>query len=202
MQAPMPRLVLASGSAARLALLTAAGLLVEQRAPAVDEAALKASAQAEGLAPAAAALLLAEAKAMRVARRQPEALVIAADQLLVCEGRWFDKPADLAAARETLQALNGRVHSLVTAAICWRDGARVWQHVATPSLHMRRCSADFFDAYLALEGSRVTASVGAYRLEGPGIHLFERIDGEHGAILGLPMLALLAFLRQHGVVTS
>ena len=197
-----PRLVLASASAARRGLLEAAGLRFEARAAAVDEAALKESARAEGLGPEDATLLLADAKARRLGDRDPEALVIGADQILVCEERWFDKPADVAAAREQLRALRGREHRLATAVACWRHGARAWHHVAVPRLVMRAFSDAFLEAYLDLEGERVTASVGAYRLEGPGAHLFARVDGEHSAILGLPLLALLGFLRQHGVLVG
>lgn len=199
-QADHPRLVLASGSAARRALLDAAGLIYEARPAAVDEDAVKRSAQAEGASPADAALLLAELKAARV--RDDDALVIGADQLLVCEGRWFDKPPDRAGARAHLEALRGRTHELVTAVTCMRGGQVVWHHVATPRLRMRALSDAFLDAYLDLEGDRVLGSVGAYRLEGPGIHLFDRIDGEQSAILGLPMLPLLGFLRQHGAVLA
>lgn len=196
----MIRLVLASGSATRAALLRAAGLdFTAQPAP-VDEASLKEAARAEGIPPADAAILLAEAKAMRVARREPEALVIGADQLLVCEGAWFDKPEGLAGARAQLQALRGRTHTLFTAMVLWRHGQRVWQHVATPRLTMRDFSDSFLDRYLALEGEAVTHSVGAYRLEGPGIQLFREVEGEHSAILGLPLLPLLGFLRQHGAL--
>ena len=199
-QAATPRLVLASASATRRALLDSAGLRFEAQAAAVDEAAIKEAAQAEGIAPADAAIMLAEAKAERIARRDPDALVIGCDQLLVCEGRWFDKPADLAAARAQLLALRGRRHELVTAVVCHRQGGRIWQHVAVPRLVMRDFSDAFLDAYLAAEGERVTASVGAYRLEGPGVQLFASVQGEHAAILGLPLLPLLGFLRQHGVL--
>nr|WP_246419305.1 Maf family protein [Neoroseomonas alkaliterrae] len=193
-------MVLASASATRRALLASAGLRFEAQAAAVDEAAIKEAAQAEGIVPADAAIMLAEAKAERIARRDPDALVIGCDQLLVCEGRWFDKPADLAAARAQLLALRGRRHELVTAVVCHRQGGRIWQHVAVPRLVMRDFSDAFLDAYLAAEGERVTASVGAYRLEGPGVQLFASVQGEHAAILGLPLLPLLGFLRQHGVL--
>lgn len=199
-QAQAPRLVLASASAARRALLDAAGLRFEALPAAVDEAAIKEAAQAEGIPPAEAALMLADAKAERIARRDPDALVIGCDQLLVCEGRWYDKPPDRAAARDHLLALRGRTHELVTALVCHRHGGRVWQHLARPRLTMRDFSDAFLDAYLAAEGERLLGSVGAYRLEGPGIHLFARIQGDHAAILGLPLLELLGFLRQHGVL--
>jgi septum formation protein len=201
-QAATPRLVLASASTARRALLDGAGLRFEALPAAVDEATIKESAQAEGIPPADAALMLADAKAERIARRDPEALVIGCDQLLVCESRWYDKPPDRAAARAQLQALRGRQHELVTAIVCHRNGGRTWQHVAVPRLTMRDFSDAFLDNYLALEGQAVLGSVGAYRLEGPGIHLFARVQGDHAAILGLPLLELLGFLRQHGVVAA
>lgn len=200
LQAATPRLVLASASAARRAVLEAAGLRFEAMAAAVDEDAIKEAAKAEAIPPADAALMLADAKAGRIARRDPEALVIGCDQLLVCEGRWFDKPADLTAARDHLLALRGRSHQLVTAITCHRHGHRIWQHVAVPRLTMRDVSDAFLDAYLAAEGQAVTQSVGAYRIEGPGVHLFSKVEGEHAAILGLPLLPLLDFLRQHGVL--
>jgi len=202
MQAQAPRLVLASSSTARRALLEAAGLRFEALPAAVDEAAIKEAALAESIPPAEAAMMLADAKAERIARRDPDAMVIGCDQLLVCEERWFDKPPDMATARAQLLALRGRTHELVTAAVCHRHGGRVWQHLARPRMTMRDFSEAFLDAYLAAEGERVLGSVGAYRLEGPGIHLFTRIQGDHAAILGLPLLELLGFLRQHGVLTA
>jgi septum formation protein len=201
-QAAEPLVVLASASAARRALLAAAGLRFEALPAAVDEAALKESARAEGLPAGEAALLLADAKARRLAQRHPEALVIGADQILVCDDRWFDKPEGLAGARAHLRALRGRAHVLETAVVCWRHGARVWQHLAAPRLVMREFSDAFLEAYLAAEGELVTASVGAYRLEGPGVQLFAMVEGDHAAILGLPLLPLLAFLRGHGVLAG
>jgi septum formation protein len=202
MQAQAPRLVLASASSARRVLLAGAGLRFEALPATVDEAAIKEAAQAERIPPADAAMMLADAKAERIARRDPDALVIGCDQLLVCDDRWYDKPPDLAAARTQLQALRGRTHDLVTAVVCHRHGARVWQHLARPRMTMRAFSDDVLDAYLAAEGEHVLGSVGAYRLEGLGIHLFARIQGDHAAILGLPLLELLAFLRQHGVLQA
>lgn len=196
----MTRLILASGSGARRALLAQAGLAFEVVVSAVDEAAIKESARAEGLPPAEAAVLLADAKAARVARRHPEAVVIGADQLLVCEGAWFDKPEDLSAARRHLERLRGRAHELVTAVVVWRTGERAWHHVATPRLVMRDFSDAFLERYLAEEAEHVTKSVGAYRLEGPGIQLMRDLRGEHTSVLGLPMLPLLAYLRDSGVI--
>jgi septum formation protein len=201
-QAASPRLVLASASAARIALLERAGVAFEARAAHVDEAEVKQSARASGTTPGDTALLLAELKALRVARRDPDALVIGCDQLLVCDGVWFDKPSDVVEARAHLLALRGRTHTLVTAVLCQRGDQRLWHHVAQPRLTMRGFSDAFLDSYLGAEGAAVTTTVGAYRLEGLGIHLFDKVDGEHAAVLGLPLLPLLGFLRQHGVLTA
>ena len=202
LQVEAPRLVLASASPARRAVLAAAGLRFEAQAASIDEAAIKEAGRAEGASAGDIATLLAELKAERVARRDPSALVIGCDQLLVCGEEWFDKPADLGEARTHLRRLRGRTHELVTSVVCLRDGSRIWHHVARPRLMMRPFSDGFLEAYLAAEGSHVTSSVGAYRLEGLGVHLFDRIEGEHAAILGIPLLALLGFLRQHGVLAS
>lgn len=199
-QAATPVLILASASKARRAVLEGAGLRFETRIAGVDEAAIKEAAQAEGIPAHDAALMLADAKAERVARSAPDALVIGADQLLVCDGAWFDKPADMAAARTHLQRLRARQHELVTALVCHRGGQRIWQHVAKPRLTMRDFSEAFLEAYLAAEGEALLSSVGAYRLEGQGAQLFEAIEGDQPAILGLPLLPLLGFLRQHGVL--
>lgn len=200
LQSPAPRIILASASTARSALLSATGLAFDIRAAHIDEGANKHSAKAEGLSADETALLLAELKAQRVARSNPDALVIGCDQLLVCDGQWFDKPHDQAAARTQLLTLRGRTHTLVTAILCQRGDQRLWHHIAHPKLTMRNFSEPFLETYLAAEGLTVTTTVGAYRLEGPGIHLFDRIDGDHPSILGLPLLQLLGFLRQHGVV--
>lgn len=199
-QAARPGLVLASQSAARAAVLQAAGLRFEQRPARVDEAAVKAAMRGEGADAADCALMLAGLKAARI--RADDALVIGSDQLLVCEDAWFDKPPDLPAARSQLQRLRGRPHELVTAVTCYCEGREVWRHLARPKLSMRRFSDTFLDAYLAEERDAVLSSVGCYRLEGLGMQLFDAIEGEHAAILGLPLLALLGFLRQHGVLTA
>ena len=196
------RLILASQSLSRRALLEGAGLDFETMPAAVDESAIKESARAEGVSAADTAILLADAKAARIARRHPEATIIGADQLLVCDGEWFDKPEDVTAARSHLHKLRNRAHELVTAVVVWRNGRRAWHHLATPRLAMRDFSETFLDEYLAREASFVTQSVGAYRLEGMGIQLMRDIRGEHTAILGLPLLPLLAYLRDSGVVRT
>jgi septum formation protein len=200
LQQAFPRLILASASEARRSLLTAAGIVFETRAAAIDELEVKRGARAAGASADATALLLAGLKARHVAWLAPDALVIGCDQLLVCEGRWFDKPLDTTQARFQLQALRGRTHTLVTSVLCQRGQDRLWRHIARPRLTMRAFSDSFLADYLAMEGDSVTSSVGAYRLEGTGAHLFDSIVGDHSAILGLPLLPLLGFLRQLGVL--
>ena len=201
MMAPdAPPVILASGSAARRALLQAAGITFTVRPAAVDETAIKTAMRTSGADAGEAAMALADAKAGRV--RDGAALVIGADQLLVCDGAWFDKPPDLPAARAQLLQLCGRRHELATAVTCWRGGRPVWRHLAHPALTMRAFSDAFLDAYLAAEGEALLSSVGGYRLEGPGAQLFDAVEGDHAAVLGLPLLPLLGFLRQHGVLRA
>lgn len=195
-----PRLVLASGSVARRALMRAAGLRFDIVPAAVEEGAVKRAMQADGAAPEAVAAALASAKAEAV--DAPGALVIGADQILVCEGEWFDKPGDVDGVMEHLLRLRGRSHRLVTAVSCWRDGAPVWHDLSCPELTMRAFSTGFLESYLALEGEARAACVGGYRFEGLGRHLFERVVGEQAAIEGLPMMNLLAFLRRAGVLMA
>jgi len=202
LQAQHPKLLLASASPARSQLLCAAGLTFEARAAGIDEVEVRRLARIWHISDTGMALRLASLKAEQIARAEPEAIVIGCDQLLVCAEQWFEKPADTDAARIQLRALRGRSHTLVTAVVCQQGEQRLWQHVAQPQLTMRAFSDAFLEEYLALEEGRVTGTVGAYRLEGPGVHLFEAIDGEHSAILGLPLLPLLDFLRRQGVVVG
>jgi septum formation protein len=197
-----PRLILASASVSRRSLLEAAGLCFAVVPAQVDEAAVKRAALAEGKSAADTALVLADLKAERISVRNPDALVIGADQILVCDGVWFDKPEDRAGARAQLQRLRGRSHILATGVVCHQGSARVWRHGVEPRLRMRLFSDAFLDDYLAAEGDAVTSTVGGYRLEGRGVHLFEHVEGDHAAILGLPLLSLLGFLRQHGVMAG
>ncbi len=202
LQRPAPRLILASASASRRALLAAAGLAFDVQPARVDEAEVKRAARADGASAEAAALLLAELKAREVARHAPDAVVIGADQILLCGEAWLDKPDSVAAAREQLRRLRGQPHVLATAVLCLQGERRLWHHIARPRLVMRRFSEVFLDDYLAAQGEEVTTTVGAYRLEALGIHLFEQVEGEQSAILGLPMLPLLEFLRQFGVLAA
>jgi septum formation protein len=194
------RLILASASTARAAMLHAAGVDFAIEPAAIDEAALKQDYRATRRDAVACATALAEAKASVVAARHPEALVIGADQILVAGEEWFDKPGDLVAAAAQLRLLRGRDHILVTASCVFQGEARLWQAIATPKLTMRRFGDGFLAGYIAAEGNAVLGSVGAYRLEGRGAQLFTRIEGDHFAILGLPLLELLGFLRGRGLL--
>ncbi len=200
--APTQPLILASASQTRRALLRAVGLQARAVPAAIDEGAVKASMAASGAGGAATAHALAVLKAQRISASEPNAFVIGADQLLVCEGVWYDKPTDRTRAREQLLALRGRTHVLETAVTVVREGAEIWSHVASPRLTMRAFTEAFLDAHLDASGKGVCATVGGYRLEDHGAQLFERVEGDWFAIMGLPLLPLLAFLRAHGVVGS
>lgn len=188
-------LVLASGSATRLQLLEAAGFPVEVVKPDVDERAIEAEFLAMGGQPIGVAAALAEAKALSVSPQHPGRVVLAADQMLICEGRPFHKPEDAAGAEYQIAALAGRKHELTSAFALARDGRIIGSGASTATLAVRPLTAGFIKAYVALAGSAATSSVGGYQLEGLGIHLFEAIEGDHSTILGLPMLILLAALR-------
>ena len=195
-----PRVVLASSSATRREMLEAVGLQIGFQTPEVDEDAIKRAMLARGAPPADIAVALAEKKALTVAAAYREALVIGADQVLICDGVLFDKPPDMAAARQTLTSLRGRGHELITAVAVARGEEVIWQHRERAALAMRALSDGEIDRYLSQAGNAVLHSVGAYQLEGPGAQLFERVDGDFFTILGLPLLPLLAFLRRHDIV--
>ena len=192
-------LILASASSSRRQMLSNAGLDFSIEPSGVDEDEVKLSLTAERASAQDVATTLAEMKARRVSTRRPGALVIGADSTLSCEGRLYDKPPTLAAARAQLEALSGRTHELVSYVLVAKDGARLWHTTETGRLTMRPLSPGFLDAYLARAGEAVCASVGAYQLEGLGAHLFSRIDGDYFTVLGLPLLPLLVFLAEHGI---
>jgi septum formation protein len=193
-------IVLASQSKARRALLAVAGVEAAIEPAALDEDEIKRRVRSEGGDTARCALTLAEAKAARVARNHADALVIGADQILDCGGAWFDKPRDLADAKAQLGTLRGRAHELVSAVAVARGEKYLWRHVEHARLLMRPFTDAFLDSYVAAMGERLTETVGGYALEGLGAQLFERVEGDYFAILGLPLLPLLAFLRDEGAV--
>lgn len=196
---PVP-LVLASQSPARADLLRSAGLRFTVAAPAIDEAVVKESLRREGASAERAVEVLAELKAIRVSLSRASAFVVGADQILDDGGGWLDKPATVEEAGAQLRALRGRQHELVTAVCVASQGQRLWHHVSRATLVMRRFSDGFLDHYLEAVGDEALTSLGAYKVEGIGAQLFARIDGDHFAILGLPLLPLLDFLRGHGMV--
>lgn len=194
-------LVLASKSAARAAVLRAAGLRFEQITAGVDEESIKASLRAEAASPSRQAELLAETKAIRVSISQ-SGVVIGADQMLDLDGEGLDKPSSREEASAQLRRLRGKTHILQTALVACVDGAAVWRHLSQPRLRMRNFSDHFLEDYLDAIGPSAFESVGAYQVEGRGAQLFDRIEGDHFSILGLPLLPLLQWLRDRGTIPS
>jgi septum formation protein len=193
-------IILASSSPTRQALLDNASVPFTIERPLVDEKELLA--RHRDWAPLEAAVQLAAAKALDVSRRNPGKLVVGADQVLALENVLFSKPNDRDGCRRQLQALRGRTHQLVSGAACARDGTVIWQAADTAHLEMRSFSDTFLDTYLATVGQDCTTTVGGYKVEGPGLQLFTSIRGDHFTILGLPMLPLLAFLREANEIPS
>jgi len=196
----MSGLILASASAVRARLLRGAGVPFEVRPAAVDEDEVKAALLAEGEGPDAIADALAELKAVRVSQSRPDALVLGCDQVLSFEGRLIAKSADLEQARALLKALRGKTHMLLTAAVLAKGGTPIWRRLERATLTVRPFSDGFLEAYLRGEGAEALSCVGCYRLEGPGAQLFERLDGDYFSVLGLPLISLLAALRDHGIL--
>jgi septum formation protein len=194
-------LVLASRSMSRREMLEAACIPLEICVSDVDERAIEMAAGAQ-LSPSEAAMLLARKKASAVSRLMPGRIVVGADQTLAFEERRLNKPGDIARAREQLAMLAGKTHYLHSAVAVVRDQNVLFDTVDTASLTLRKLSDAFLGRYLETAGSAVLASVGAYQLEKAGIHLFERIDGNHFTILGLPLLPLLDFLRRNGSLAA
>jgi septum formation protein len=193
-------LVLASRSESRRAVLVGAAVPVEVLPADIDERAIEARAGVKS--PSEIALLLARAKACAVSAKLPGRRVLGADQTLALGDRLFAKPADMAAARDQLKCLRGRTHELHSAIVLARDGAVLFEHCEIARLAMRQFSDRFLEAYIEAAGLAVTASVGGYQVESVGIQLFERIDGDHFTILGLPLLQLLQYLRREGCLAD
>lgn len=189
------RLILASRSKSRRALLAGAGVSFDCLAADLDEMTLKIKGRTEGWPVSKTALRLAEAKADMISKVHPEAYVIGADQMLECEGRLFDKPETLAQARDHLRFLRGRTHQLVSAVCVVKNANLEWSQVLTADLTLRDFSDAFLEAYLEKTSDHITETVGGYRLESLGVQLFEKIEGDYFTILGLPLLPLLGFLR-------
>lgn len=195
-------LVLASGSRIRAELLENAGLSIEIDPADIDERAVEEPLLKAGFSPEDLALVLAEAKANDVSERRQGDLVIGADQILAFEGERHTKPENMEAARRQLLAFSGKTHELLSAVVISKDGEAVWRHVSIARLTMRDLSPAFVGHYLAQVGDIALSSVGAYQLEGPGVQLFEKIEGDYFTVLGLPLLPLLAELRKLNVLET
>ncbi len=194
-----PRLILASKSATRRAVLDGAGVPYEALGSGVDEESAKVELLAKGANPSQVADALAEQKALAVSRRRSE-LVIGADQTLELDGRLYDKAETVDEARARLIALRGKSHQLHSAVVVAQNGATIWRETQSATLGMRDFTDEFLDAYLAAEGEAALGSVGCYRLEGSGVQLFSSIEGDYFTILGLPLMGLLELLRTQGLL--
>ena len=183
-------------------MLEGAGIVCACDRAAVDETAVKVSLRARGANVTEVAEALSAAKAKAVSARHPDAMVIGADQILDCDGVWFEKPASRAEAASHLKTLSGRTHRLISAVCMVRDGQGLWSHVDSARLTMRPLSEAFIADYLDRAGVSVLESVGGYRLEGLGAQLFSEINGDFFTILGMPLLPLLAFLRRSGLLDA
>lgn len=199
---PVASLILASTSQTRQTMLENAGIAFTAQSAPVDEDALRDAALAEDMAKDDIAVLLADMKAQAVSRRMTaddDSFIIGADQILVCDDVLFAKPENPEVAEQHLQRLSGKTHQLITAAVIYRQGQRLWHHIERADLNMRTLDDDFITAYVTAMGEAALYSPGAYQIEGLGAHLFSQIKGCHYAILGLPLLQILGFLRPHGL---
>ena len=202
---PTGQLILASTSRTRQRLLEQAGFAFETCVASIDEVSIRQSCAADGIAAGDVAVILAEMKGRAASAKvvvSPGTLLLAADQILEIDGKMLGKPADRAGAAAQLARLQGRAHRLLTAAVIFRDGERIWHHLAEAKLTMRSFDQDEIESYLDLLGDAALWSPGSYQIEALGIHLFSRIEGCHYGILGLPLLEITAFLRGHGLMLS
>jgi septum formation protein len=194
-------LILASGSTTRADILRKAGLRFEIERPDVDEAAIRLSMIDKDASVEAAAVLLAEKKAVQISSgTRPAALVIGADQILECDGEWFEKPDSIARARLQLSRLSGTSHRLISSVVVALNGTVIWCHTDQARLTMRSLGDEFLESYIEVMGEKLFASVGAYQLEGLGAQLFSSVEGDHYTVLGLPLLPLVEFLRQQNIL--
>lgn len=194
-----PRIILASGSAIRRAILSSAEIPFEVMKPEVDEDIIKKENAREGLDLEPLAMRLAEAKCMDIAAKT-DAIVIGSDQIMEFGGRAYDKPATMAEAKARLMETQGAAHSLINAVAVARNGQIIWRNLDRPTLFMRALTEAEIDAYLDAAGPEILHSVGAYQIEKLGSRLFERIEGDHFAVLGLSLYPLLDLLRQEGAI--
>jgi septum formation protein len=192
--------ILASGSPFRKKMLSDAGLVFDVEKAEIDERTVEQSVAGSGLSPEDLATILSEAKATDVSGRNGGRVVIGCDQTLSLGDKVLHKPKDMEQARRRLLELSGRTHQLSSAVVAVRDGETLWRHVSIARLTMRELSPAFIGRHLAQVGEKALESVGAYQIEGEGIQLFERIEGDHFTIIGLPILPLLAFLRERGMI--
>ncbi len=194
------RIILASGSAIRRQILTDAGLDFDVIVKPVDETAIKTAMLAEGSRIRDIADALAEAKSRRVSQSEP-GLVIGADQIMEMDGKLFDKPPTIEAARERLLDMRGKTHRLIGAVVICENGQPIWRHMSKTILSVRDFSDQFLEDYIEAEGELLTKSVGAYRFEGRGAQLFSKVDGDFFSILGLSLLPVLEYLRERGAIS-
>ena len=202
---PTGPLILASTSRTRQRLLKQAGFVFETCVDSLDEVSIRKSCAAEGIAAGDVAVILAEMKGRAASAKtaaSPKTLILAADQILEIDGEMLGKPMDRPGAAAQLAHLQGRAHRLLTAAVVFRDGERIWHHLAEAKLTMRSLDQDEIESYLDLLGDAALWSPGSYQIEALGMHLFSRIEGCHYGILGLPLLEITAFLRGHGLTLS
>lgn len=194
-------LILASQSASRRAMLDAAGVVYAAEPARVDEDGVKAA--MTGQPPRDIADALAELKAVKVSQTYPTALVLGSDSIAaLADGTLLDKPVSREDATDHLRAMAGGTHDLWSAAVIAEQGRPVWRHVERARLHVRPLSADFIEAYLDAEWPAIAGCVGCFRIEGPGVQLFSRIDGSHFTVLGMPLLSVLDYLRVRGELAS
>jgi septum formation protein len=196
------QLLLASASQTRLDMLTAAGIVVRAEPARIDEDQVRRALEAEAASSRGIADALAEMKAAKLSDRHPEAFVLGADQVLDFKGRVFAKPESPEEARDQLRALRGQSHKLLSAAVLYQGGQPQWRNVGEARLTMRDFSDSYLEEYLSRNWDRIRHSVGGYRLEEEGVRLFSSISGDHFTILGLPLLPLLSYLAQRGIIAA
>lgn len=197
---PSHPLVLASASQSRAKMFESIGLSLEIVPSHIDEQILKDGCSEQGKSAGDAAMALAIAKARHVSQQFPNAYIIGADSLIHCGDVWYDKAKSLSEAREQLKSLRGKTHTIETAVCVVKDGEVMWSHLSSPRLIMRSFSDEFLDGYINQLGDKLLHCVGCYQVEGPGIQLFETIEGDFFAIMGLPLLPLLSYLREAGLL--